>query len=115
MASHDHHENGLSDERVKNQAAVEDEKGNDSDCLPTALQEKTNNQEIDQRFSESESLEENFSFSTTATWHPRVTWAEGLIKSCRDLSLHGKEKILQELNKISSCSQAESKIELCML
>jgi hypothetical protein len=115
MASHGHHENGLSDEPVENQAAAEDETGNDSDGVLTAHQEKTNNQEIDQRFSESESLEEDFSFSTTATWHQRVAWAEGLMESCEDLSLHGKEEILQELNKISSCSQAECKNELCIL
>jgi hypothetical protein len=78
MASNCHHENELSDEPVKNQAAGKDEAGNDSDGMPTAHQEETKNQEIDQNIFESESLKEYFSFSTTARWRQRVALAEAL-------------------------------------
>ena len=115
MDSYGYHENGLRDEPVEKQAASEDERGNESDGVPTANQVQSNNHEIGHRFSESESSEDSSSFSTTARWRQRIVWAEGLEESCKDLSLRGKEEILQELDNVLSCSKAECENKLCML
>jgi hypothetical protein len=115
MASHGHHENELSDAPVENQAAVEDETGNDSDSVPTEHQVQANNHEIGHGFCESKSSEDNLCFSTTARWRQRAAWAKGLGESCEDLSLREKEEILQELDKVSSCHRAECESKLCVL